>query len=176
MDSYEYIYDFRERYDVPLFAVPFTFGTNGNVILLIIIICNKDMRTAPSMYILNLAISNLIYITVDFSQCCASMISNTWLDSYFLRTFFPFCDRVSIGMSAYSVAVLSIQRYRATVNPIHVRVSSQPTWRTTVATICGVWIVAALFALPPAFSQDLCQECYGPRCIIYHKKSFCLNS
>jgi hypothetical protein len=70
--------------------------------------------------------------------------------------FFPFCHRMSVGLSAYSVAVLSIQRFRITVEPFHFRVSSQPTWRVTVSTICGLWIVAALFAIPSAFSNAMC--------------------
>jgi len=41
------------------------------------------------------------------------------------------------------------------VNPIHVRVFSQPKWRV-VATICGLWIVAALFAVPSVLSKYLC--------------------
>jgi hypothetical protein len=44
------------------------------------------------------------------------------------------------------------------VNPFHVRVSSQPKWRTTGATICGVWIVAAIFAIPSGLSKILCLE------------------
>jgi hypothetical protein len=55
------------------------------------------------------------------------------------------------------------------VNPFNVRVSSQQTWRVTVATICGVWIVAALFAVPSALSQDLCHECSSSRCVTYRK-------
>jgi len=59
------------------YAVPFIFGTTGNVILLITIICYKDMRTVPNMYILNLAISDTIYLTVLFSEACANRISDT---------------------------------------------------------------------------------------------------
>jgi hypothetical protein len=43
------------------------------------------------------------------------------------------------------------------VIPLHVLVSSPPTWRDIVATIFGVWIVAALFAIPSALSKYLCQ-------------------
>jgi hypothetical protein len=39
------------------------------------------------------------------------------------------------------------------VNPLQFLVSSQPTWRATGATICGVWIVAALLALPLTQSE-----------------------
>jgi hypothetical protein len=44
------------------------------------------------------------------------------------------------------------------VHPFHVRVSSQPTWRATGATVCGVWIVAALFAVPATRSKYLCVQ------------------
>ena len=150
----ENVYSFLKQYDLPVSAILFIFGTTGNVILIIIIICNKDMRTVPNMYILNLAISDIVCLTL--------LISNAWPNSVTLLrgdimcTFLPFCYRVSVGLTAYSIAVLSIQRYRVTVKPLHVRVSSHPTWRATVATICGVWIVAALFAVPSARSRIFC--------------------
>jgi Leucine-rich repeat (LRR) protein len=138
-----------------VFLVLFIFGTTGNAILLIIIICNKDMRTLSNMYILNLVISDMIYLIVHFADYCAYAKDSTFLLRGNTSIFFPFCRRLSVGLSAYSVAVYSIQRYRVTVNPFHVRVSSQQTCRATVARICGVWIVAALFALPSALSGYL---------------------
>jgi hypothetical protein len=53
---------------------------------------------------------------------------------------------------------LSNQRYRVTVNSFHVRVSSQSTLCITVARVCGVWIVAALFTVASALSIYLCNE------------------
>jgi len=150
--------NFLKHYDIPIYAVPFSIGTTGNLILLIIIIRNKDMRTLPNIYILNLAISDIIYLTVFFSEACVNRELVTWPNGDFACTIIPFCRRLSVGLSAYSVAVLSIQRYRATVNPFHARVSSPPTWRGTVATIFGVWIVAILFAIPSTISNDFCVE------------------
>jgi hypothetical protein len=141
----------------PIYAVLFIFGATGNVIL-IIIVCNKDMRTTANMYILNLAISDLINLTVFLSEACANSISVTWLDGEFMCTFLPFCLRLSVGVSVYSVAVLSIRRCRVIADPFHVLLSSEPTWCGTAATICRVWIVAALFSLPSAHSKYLCRE------------------
>jgi hypothetical protein len=42
------------------------------------------------------------------------------------------------------------------VNPLNVLVSSQPTWRSTGATICGLWIAAALSAVPEVRSRRSC--------------------
>jgi len=167
---FEYDVEFFMRYKVPLYAFPFIFGTISNVILLIVFICNKDMRTVPNLYILNLAISDIIYLTVLFSEAVANRIPDTWLDGDFMCMFLPFCLRLSVGLSAYSVAVYSIQRYRATVNPLVVGFLSPPTWRFTLATICGVWIVAALFAVPSVLSKYMCEGIFILGSIPYYRR------
>jgi hypothetical protein len=147
---------FIRQYILPVSAILFIFGTTGNIILIIIIISNKDMRTIPNMYILNLAISDIIYLNILFSE--ALRLSVPWPSYGIWCSLVPFFYRMSVVLTAYSIAVLSIQRYRVTVNPLHVRVAAQPTWRVTGATICGLWIVAALFAVPTACSRILCSE------------------
>jgi hypothetical protein len=97
-------------YELPVSAVLFIIGTTGNVILIIIIMCNKEMRTVPNMYILNLAISDSIYLTVLFLDALKGRISITWLSGKIGCEFFTFCNRMSIGLTAYSVALLSIER------------------------------------------------------------------
>jgi len=157
--NYDYDIDFLNQYELPVYAVPFIFGTTSNVIILIIIICNKDMRTVPNMYIINLAISDIIYLMELLAEAYANLISDAWQrNDNIMCTFLPFCRRVSVCLSAYSVALLSIQRYRVIVNAFHVRVSSKPTWRGTVATIFGVWIVAALIAVPSAVTRYQCAK------------------
>jgi hypothetical protein len=149
---------FVKQYKLPVSAVLFIFGTTGNVILIIIIICNKDMRTVPNMYILNLAISDIILLTLLFSNAWPNSVM--WLRGDITCTFLPFCYRISVGLTAYSIVVLSIQRYRVTVYPLHVLVSSQRTWRSIVVTIYGVWIVAALLAVPTARSRLFCNDSF----------------
>jgi len=156
IDQGEKVYRIKRLYELPVVVVFFVFGTTGNVFLVIIIIGNKNMRTVPNMYILNLAISDMIILTLLLYAACANRIPVLWVQNEFMCAFLPLCYRMAIGLTTYSIAVLSILRYRVTVNPLHAHVSSQPTWRATVATICGVWIVAALFAIPGIRSQYLC--------------------
>jgi hypothetical protein len=161
---------FLSKYQAPIYVIPFIFGITGNAILLIIIVCNKDMRTLPNMYILNLAVSDIIYLTVLFNEAVANRISDMLLQGDFMCKFFPFCRRLSVGLSAYSIAVLSIQRYRVTVNPFHVLVFSPSTWRIILTTICGVWFVAALFAVPSALSNYLCSDSHPGINMPYYKR------
>jgi hypothetical protein len=143
-------------YELPVVVVFFIFGITGNVILIIIITSNKDMRTVPNMYILNLAISDMIILTLLIYAACANRIPMLWVKNEFMCAFLPFFYRMANGLTTYSITVLSFQRYRITVYPLSVPVSSQPTWRVTVAKISGVWIVAVLFAIPAARSRYLC--------------------
>jgi hypothetical protein len=110
------------------------------------------------MYILNLAICDMIYLTVLFYDVCSKKIRDIWVNNDITCAFFIFWYRMSVGLTAYSVAVLSIQRYRVTVNPLQVHVSSQTKWYATGTTICGVWIVAALVTIPAVRSMYLCGE------------------
>jgi hypothetical protein len=170
MYLYGYDVGYFKQYEIPLYAVPFVFGTTSNIIILIIIIFNKDMRTVPNMYIINLAISDIIFLTILFSEACANRMYDTLLDGDFMCTFLPFCRRLSVGLSAYSVAVFSIQRYRATLNPFKVLVSSQATWHVIAATICGVWILAAFFAVPSALSRYMCKALFILERINYYQR------
>jgi hypothetical protein len=145
-----------EQYVLSVSAVLFIIGAIGNV-MIIIITCSKELRSVPNMYILTLAVSDIIYLMVLFLGVLRYGISITWLRGEISCKFIAFCDRMSVGLTAYCVAVISFQRYRVIVNPLHVHASSQPTWRNTGVIICGLWIVAALFAIPAALSTLLCR-------------------
>ena len=69
--------------------------------------------------------------------------------------------------SAYYVALLSIQQYRVQVNSFKVRVSS-PRWRVIVATVCGMWIVGALYDVSSTLTQFLCEKFENLDRIMYY--------
>jgi len=142
--------------EIILLLLLIIFGTTANVIIVIIITCNKDMRTVPNMYILNLAISDTIFLTLATASNIGILLYGFGIINEQLCTSSSYLVQFSAGLTSYSVTLLSIQRNIMIVNPFHDRVSSQPTWCVTVATICGVWIVAALFSIPTALSNLNC--------------------
>jgi len=153
------LYELIRHVRIPVVYVLSTFGITGNVILVIIITCDKNMRNIPNMYILNLGISDLNFLTQIFlNNTLVLLIPNPWDFNYIVRLVSQFGLQMAVVLTAYSVAVLSVQRYSVTVKSLQVRVSSQTSRRATVATICGVWIVAALLAVP----KTLLVGIYGP--------------
>ena len=151
---------FLKQHKLPISVFIFILGTTGNVIIIIIVICNKDMRTLPNIYIFNVAVSDIIILMANFSETWPDTITIKLVSLDTMCRLLPFCYRMSVGLTTYSIALLSIQRYRVTVNPLQVRLSSQPTRLSTVATVCGIWIVAALFAIPATVSKYLCGDTF----------------
>jgi somatostatin receptor 5 len=137
------------------------------------------MRTVPNMYILNLAVSDIIFLTARLFEVLINFFTLVRDDIWCFSM--TFCFRMPIILIAYSIAVLSFQRYMVTVYPLQICVSSQPKWRATGATICGLWIVAALFTIPSARTKHYCGAIiplwltkYYPRVTIFELLVFCV--
>ncbi|PSN44465.1 hypothetical protein C0J52_10967 [Blattella germanica] len=144
-----------------LYTTLFVFGAVGNVILLFITMSNREMRTEPNMYIFNLALCDLLSLSANLPISQVHWFIDTWEFGEFLCKFFMFCRRLTVGVSAYSVAILSIQRYHVTVNPIQNRVEQHcmAKWHVPLLNILAVWVLAAAFALPSAFSASAKRVC-----------------
>jgi len=56
------------------------------------------------------------------------------------------------------------------LNPFKVLISSKATWHVIVATIFGVWILAALFAVPSALSKYMCKALFILESINYYQR------
>jgi len=88
-----YHFEVLKQYQLPVYAFPIIFCTNGNIILLIIIIRNKDMRTVPNMYILNLVISDIIYVSVIFYETCHLKVILRVRSFHFAAEYQSVCQR-----------------------------------------------------------------------------------
>jgi hypothetical protein len=146
--AYEKFKHYKEQIQLPVSTVAFIFGITSNTILLIIITFNKSMRSDRNIYIINLAISDMILLTLFFFLDLAEKESVKPDNKDIYPVFLVYFHSLSVGLSAYTVALLNIHRYRVTVKPFDVCVYSQITWRETVAKLSIAWIPAALFALP----------------------------
>jgi hypothetical protein len=129
-----------------IYAILFLIGTVGNTTVIIIIVCNKRMRTVSYAYILNLAIGDLFSL-MNLPLYQAMLLSQQWVLGEFLCKFAVFFRPLSIGVSAFSVTVLSVQRYYATLGSLRLS-----TRLTTIMIILSLWIIAICCALPSALS------------------------
>ncbi|KAJ9590044.1 hypothetical protein L9F63_016834, partial [Diploptera punctata] len=143
----EKYFNFLKYGQSSVYAILFLIGTVGNTTVIIILACNKRMRTVSYAYIFNLAIGDLFSLTMNLPLYQAMVLSQHWILGEFLCKLAVFFRPLSIGVSGFSVTVLSVQRYYASQGSLRLSTRS-----TTVIIILAVWVIAMCCALPSAFS------------------------
>ncbi|CAH1109603.1 unnamed protein product [Psylliodes chrysocephalus] len=158
----EEIIPYRERpetYFVPiLFLIIFVVGVVGNGTLVAIFIRHKNMRNVPNMYILSLALADLLVIltSVPFTSIVYTMESWPWGE--LICKLSEFAKDISIGVSVFTLTALSADRFFAIVDPLKKFHTSSGGRRATRITICiavSIWIVAIICALPAALASHI---------------------
>ncbi|XP_069696521.1 uncharacterized protein [Periplaneta americana] len=179
-DYYSRLHDYVTYVEPVIYILLLIFGAIGNVVILVVIICNSEMHTIPNVYIMNLAISDLLLLTVNAIFTYIKKVSDSWQVADILCKMFGFLRHSSIGVSAYLICVMSIQRYQVISSPLHNRRQSM-TRIMTIATILGIWTICSLFAIPYTLAIHFGNEChvffswkYYQKAVVFELLVFCI--
>jgi Leucine-rich repeat (LRR) protein len=176
--EFEEYWDFVTYIESSVYGIMFMVGAFGNITVMVIIGCNKRMRNVPSAFIFNLAVGDLLSLIMNLPLSHVVKLSHHSLLGGSMCHFGFFFLEMSIGVSGFSVAVLSIQRNYATSGSLRLS-----TRRATIMTIIAVWTVASICALPAAFSMhvDMNMICsphyrmeYYKMTLLFHLLVFCV--
>jgi len=144
----------------------FIIGCLGNGVLLAVFVTHRDMRTPPNHMVLNLAVGDflslinnvLIYDILDVS-------GGTWHYGLALCRFYRFVRHLCLGVTVYSLVVISAQRFFA------LRVFFK--WHgfgcrltkkyKSFLIIAFVWLLASVIAIPRTVNAGV----YNERCLGY---------
>ena len=133
----------------------------GNVLIIIIIFKYRDLRKTTNYFIVNMAVSDLIFALVVFPFQITGLMtaSSHWpvrgiLGSLFCKLF-HFANPVSIQVSAQSLVWIAIDRFVAVVFPMRIGLIS--TKIRTIA-IASSWIFAGLLNSPKLIIWELVQH------------------
>ncbi|KAL0113375.1 hypothetical protein PUN28_012504 [Cardiocondyla obscurior] len=140
-----------ETYIVPvIFSLILVVGVVGNGILILILLCHTNMRNIPNTYVLSLALGDLLVIItcVPFTSIVYTIESWPW--GLTICKLSECAKDISIGVSVFTLAALSAERYCAIVNPIRRHVAGLSAKPLTILTASLIWVLAIVFAMPAA--------------------------
>ncbi|NP_001088014.1 uncharacterized protein LOC494705 isoform X1 [Xenopus laevis] len=132
------------KFLVPVYIFVFLLGIIGNALVIIILIQYKKLRNMTDIYLLNLAISDLLfvislpfwayYITKDwvFGDALCKILSGLYLTGFYGASFF--------------IILLTLDRYLAIVHVIFAM--KVRTVKFSIFTSIVLWGIAVLFSLP----------------------------
>jgi len=144
----------------------FIIGCLGNGVLLAVFATHRDMRTPPNHMVLNLAIGDflslisniLIYDILD-------VFGGTWHYGLALCRFYRFVRHLCLGVTVYSIVVISAQRFFALRdffkwNGFGCRLTKK---YKSLLIIAFVWLLASVIALPRTVNAGV----YNDMCLGY---------
>ncbi|XP_006115500.2 bombesin receptor subtype-3 [Pelodiscus sinensis] len=135
------------------YAVIISVGLLGNAILIKVFFKIKSMQTVPNIFITSLAFGDLLLLLTCVPVDATRYIVDTWLFGRIGCKLLSFIQLTSVGVSVFTLTVLSADRYRAIVKPMELQ-TSDALLKTCCKAGC-VWIISMIFAIPEAVFSDL---------------------
>nr|WAB24747.1 rhodopsin [Haliotis discus hannai] len=125
-------------------------GVIGNLIVIYIFSKTKGLRTPSNMFVVNLALSDLIFSAVNgFPLLSISAFNKRWMFGKIACELYGLTGGIFGLMSINTLAMISIDRYFVITRPFSAM--KNMTQRRAFLMIVGVWIWSIIWAVPPIF-------------------------
>ncbi|XP_072018889.1 LOW QUALITY PROTEIN: bombesin receptor subtype-3-like [Amphiura filiformis] len=145
-DSGDYIMPIDAYISIFLILLFGAIGLIGNGTLVFIVILNRDMRTVPNVLIASLALGDFLFLLISVPFTVISNIHNTYVFGEAVCKFTSMLPVMSEGVSVFTLAAMSHDRYTAIVKPMHRRKSGAAMRIYTLAV--SIWIMSFMLSIP----------------------------
>ncbi|XP_061641666.1 cholecystokinin receptor-like isoform X2 [Phyllopteryx taeniolatus] len=136
---------------IVLYILIFLLGVFGNLLIIIVLILNKRMRTVTNSFLLSLAISDLMMAIFCMPFTLIPNILEDFIFGAAMCKTVGYFMGLSVSISTFSLVAIAIERYSAICNPLKSR-----AWQTrshAYRVITATWVLSLLIMIPyPVFS------------------------
>ncbi|XP_075369627.1 G-protein coupled receptor 83-like [Mycteria americana] len=138
----------------------------GNMLVCHVVLKNKRMHSATSLFIVNLAVSDIMITLLNTPFTLVRFVNSTWIFGKAMCHISRFVQYCSLHVSTLTLTAIALDRHQVILNPLKQRMS-----RTKGAlSISVIWLMASCFSLPHAIYQKLFQYNYREATV----RSLCL--
>ncbi|XP_042278528.1 neuropeptide FF receptor 1 like 2 [Thunnus thynnus] len=118
----------------------------GNILVCLIVLGNRRMRTVTNLFILNLAISDLLVGIFCIPTTLVDNLITGWPFSNTVCKMSGFVQGVSVSASVFTLVAIAVERFRCIVYPLQ----PKPTILVAKAAIGLIWVLAVVIMCPAA--------------------------
>ncbi|XP_022238764.1 cholecystokinin receptor-like [Limulus polyphemus] len=136
-----------------LYCIIFLLAIVGNMLVIITLAINKRMRTVTNVFLMNLAISDMLLGVFCMPFTLAGALLREFVFGEAMCRMIPYFQAVSVSVSAWTLVVISVERYYAICHPLKSR-----EWQTLSHAnriILIVWAGSLICMLPVAILSEL---------------------
>ncbi|NXF34863.1 NPFF1 protein, partial [Nyctibius bracteatus] len=126
----------------------------GNILVCFIVVKNRQMRTVTNMFILNLAISDLLVGIFCMPTTLVDNLITGWPFDNTMCKVSGLVQGMSVSASVFTLVAIAVERFRCIVHPFRQKL----TLRKALVTITIIWVVALLIMCPAAITLTVTRE------------------
>uniref|UniRef100_A0A915D2B0 G-protein coupled receptors family 1 profile domain-containing protein n=1 Tax=Ditylenchus dipsaci TaxID=166011 RepID=A0A915D2B0_9BILA len=129
----------------------FVLGLVGNLFIICLTYRHRHLQTVQNIFILNLAISDVIVCLLSLPFTPVTNVYKNWLFGKPICHLLPMVQAVSVFVSTFSLSAIAIDRYNLVVRPY-----AHPI-RVQGATVLAIisWVLSVVVSLPYAYYMIL---------------------
>ncbi|NXN77843.1 GPR83 protein, partial [Bombycilla garrulus] len=127
------------------------FSLFGNVLVCHVVIKTKRVPSATSLFIVNLAVADIMITLLNTPFTLARFVNSTWIFGKGMCHISRFAQYCSLHVSALTLTAIAVDRHQVIMHPLKPRISTGKG----VIYISVIWIMATCFSLPHAIYQKL---------------------
>ncbi|XP_063923366.1 cholecystokinin receptor type A-like [Zophobas morio] len=137
---------FESQLIIPLYVIIFVLSIVGNTLVLVTLVRNKRMRTVTNVYLLNLAISDLLLGVFCMPFTLVGQVLRNFIFGATMCKLIPYFQAVSVSVGVWTLVAISLERYFAICRPLKSR-----RWQTqfhAYKMIAVVWLASLFWSAP----------------------------
>ncbi|KAM9540181.1 LOW QUALITY PROTEIN: G-protein coupled receptor 83 [Salvelinus alpinus] len=128
----------------------------GNIVVCHVVIKNKKMHSVTSLFIINLAVADLMITLLNTPFTLARFVNSTWVFGKTMCHVSRFAQYCSVHVSVLTLVAIALDRHQVVMHPMRQRKSM-----FGMIGIVVIWVTASCFSLPHAIYQKLLRFDFG---------------
>ncbi|XP_061595110.1 alpha-1A adrenergic receptor-like [Cololabis saira] len=124
-----------------------TFAIVGNILVILSVVCNRQLRTATNYFVINLAIADLLLSTTVLPVSATLEVLGYWVFGRIFCDIWAAVDVLCCTASIMSLCVISIDRYIGVRYPLQYPLIV--TKRRALLGMLGIWILSFVISIGP---------------------------
>ncbi|XP_062917505.1 G-protein coupled receptor 83-like [Mobula hypostoma] len=150
------------------YSVIIVISLFGNVLVCQVVIKNKRMHSATSLFIANLAVADIMITLLNTPFTLVRFVNSNWVFGKLMCHVSRFAQYCSVHVSVLTLTAIALDRHQVIMHPLKPRMSKAKG----VLCIIIIWIMATGFSLPHAIYQKLFKVEYRKEQV----RSLCLHN
>ncbi|XP_077992836.1 growth hormone secretagogue receptor type 1-like [Glandiceps talaboti] len=132
------------------YTLIFLLGLVGNLLVLFVVCCNKDMRSSTNYFLVNLSVADLLVLVFCMPiALLETYVIRPWLLGETMCKVVPFLEYSAAQASVLTLVFISVERYVAICYPLKAKYTITP--RRCIVLCVLIWLVACIASIPYVF-------------------------